>query len=406
MSATHALDLDERLAAIVAAAGLHTAVAYLNAENAAAVATAALILDLPARDWYARAQTLRARLTFGALDYFLEVAREDLDRDASRSYTLSVIVVRCSRELAAPAHADYFRASLRGRGWKEHGNALLMLGRFRHAHQAACRAVRIFDGHSALLVERTAALVIKAFTWHKLDHTAEAARLLRECNAVFLRLGEESRSLQVAIMEGAMLFDAGKTEDARSAFLGARVIAERLRDLRELARILNNLGQCELSLKNIDAAIQYTCAALELFEQQGMIGERQRAFWILARIQREHGRVREAVAELLQVRRELVARGMMIDAALAGLDLIELLAATDEHDLVKQEAETLVRVFTEAGMQRNARIALAYLVEQAKLQGESSTDEGRLLWQQDLQRVRIFMTGLRTAPESTFTAPH
>jgi tetratricopeptide (TPR) repeat protein len=380
-------------------------VTFLNQENAATAPVVGLLLERPIAEWRQIARECARQFTFGVLDHLLDVSHEDLDRNASRSLALSRLVVRYSRRIHVPDSASLLVPFLQGRAWKEYGNALYTMGYFPDAYRAASRAVKIFGRESALLVERTAALMLQGMTAHRLERTAEATSILRECSATFLRLGEERRSLQVAIMEAALLYDANEVAAARGAFLVARATAERLGEQRELARVLNNLGQCDVRLGDVDAATRHLRAALDLFEQEGMTAERQRVFWILARIQREHGRIQDAVAQFLQVRRELVSRGMMIDAALAGLDLVELLAATGEHDLVKQEAETLVRVFTAAGMQRNARIALAYLVEQAKLQDQSSTDERRLLWQQDLQRVRIFMTGLRTAPEATFTPP-
>jgi hypothetical protein len=273
------------------------------------------------------------------------------------------------------------------------------MGRFRAAWNATTRAIAILSTDGAFLVDRTAALVLRAMIGHHLGRTAEAVTLLRECGAAFQRFGEDRRALQVAILEAAIVYETGNIPAARSAFLAARATAERIGDQCELSRVRNNLGQCEARLGNYELALVHLRAAQHGFEQLGMTAERQRVFWIIARIRRDTGRLTEAVAQLLRVRRELFTRGMVVQSALAGLDLLELLAATGAREEVVCVAKELVEIFTTAGMPRDARIALAYLAEQAQIEGAATT------FQEDLRRVRTFFQHVQAAPDTAFVLP-
>jgi tetratricopeptide (TPR) repeat protein len=178
-------------------------------------------------------------------------------------------------------------------------------------------------------------------------------------------------------------------------------MAERLKDTRELARILNNLGDCEIRLGNLDAAIGYLRAALAAFERENMLGERQRVFWGMARLLRDHGRLNDAATELLRVRTNFQARGMIIDAALAGLDLVELLAATDPAS-VAAVCRDLVTVFRTVGREQNMRVALAYLAEQARLDARV---DAPVAFQTELRYVRGYFKELAVAPDAVFAPP-
>lgn len=384
--------------ALTAVEGVRCTVKFLNMENATGPDIGARLLEQPPEAWWSYARSIRSQLSFGALVYLLRVAHDELDRDVRRAYRLSVIVVRYARTVDVP-RGSHFAILLRGRAWKEHGSALHSMGRFRAAWNATTRAIALFSTEVSLLVDRTAALSLSARIGHQLGRTAEAVTLLRECNAAFQRLGEDRRALQVAIMEGIIIYHSGDVPAARSAFLVARAVAERLEDLRELSRVRNNLAQCEAKLGNFDQALVHLRAAQQGFDQLGMTAERQRALWIEARILRDTGRLVDAVTQLLQVRRELIARGMIVQAAYAGLDLLELLAATDERADLLRVATELVTVFTAAGMSRDARVALAYLADQARMEATATT------FQDDLRRVRTFFQKLETAPNATFILP-
>jgi tetratricopeptide (TPR) repeat protein len=386
------------LEAVAAVDAMRCTVRFINAENATGPDIAASLLQQPPETWLRYARSIREQFSFGALVYLLQVAHDELDRDAQRACRLSVIVARYARTVDVPK-GSHFATLIRGRAWKEYSSALHSMGRFGAAWNATARAIAIFSTDASLLVERTSALALRARIGYQMGRTAEAVTLLRECNAAFQRFGEDRRALQVAIMESIIIYHSGDVPAARSAFLVARAVAERLEDLRELSRIKNNLAQCEAKLGNFDQALVHLRAAQQGFDQLGMTAERQRALWIEARILRDTGRLADAVAQLLQVRRELIARGMIVQAAYTGLDLLELLAAIDERADLERVATELVAVFTAAGMSRDARVALAYLADQARMDATATT------LQDDLRRVRTFFRKLETTPNATFTLP-
>src|SRR5437016_8698958 len=66
----------------------------LNRENETGPMVARALLAQPHTEWIRLAREEREHLTYGALDYLLEVANHEADRDAHRAYLLTRIVLR------------------------------------------------------------------------------------------------------------------------------------------------------------------------------------------------------------------------------------------------------------------------------------------------------------------------
>src|SRR5262249_49537691 len=95
--------------------------------------------------------------TAGEFQAMLDEARREFDQNPGRALELTEEAVRRSSDLEGD---DVTRVSLRGRAWKEHGNALLMTGRLVEAAEAAKKAQEILSADPVLEVERAAATLL------------------------------------------------------------------------------------------------------------------------------------------------------------------------------------------------------------------------------------------------------
>ncbi len=359
---------------------------FWNAETSRGEEEAAAFLAL------SPAEQRRAQPGFGALQRILQKAHEELDSDPRHALDLTLFAVRRAMRLVTPDGCDHLRRMLVGRAWKEHANALLALSHLDHAELAARRALRhlaedVLEQHAVVLVQANIAADRRDF--------AEAMQLVQTCLNVFAEHGDARRSLQALSMEAIILIRSGRRERAAEVLHAAKIQAEELGDRRERARILNNLGHCEQQLGRTDAAMRSLRQALQEFDREGMSAERQRAVWGFARVLRDRGNLPEAAEALRVVRRELLGRGMVVEAALAGVDLLELLDAAEAAAEVTSVARELVAEFSNAGMQQELRIAFAYLADQQRASRRDSLET-------PLREVRAFFNELTENPGASF----
>ena len=116
-----------------------------------------------------------------------------------------------------------------------------------------------------------------------------------------------------------------------------------------------------------------------------------RVQWLTSRVNAGLGKRNEAVAGLEQVRRELTAREIPYDAALASLELAVLYLEEDRTPEVKAIAREMAPIFQAQGIAREALASLSIFSEAA--QREAAT----------LELVKQVMSDITAARRST---PH
>ena len=118
-----------------------------------------------------------------------------------------------------------------------------------------------------------------------------------------------------------------------------------------MARLAARMGVFELRYGSTEEASRLLAAAVELFGTAGGESEDSvRARWNLAEALAERGRVHEAISEYHKVRTELLARGALVDAAIAAVQILDLhLLAGRESELVSLTGRFL-HLFRDAGL--------------------------------------------------------
>ncbi|HET8773651.1 MAG TPA: tetratricopeptide repeat protein [Thermoanaerobaculia bacterium] len=281
-----------------------------------------------------------------------------------------------------------------GRTHIEHAWALFLVGHYRDAEEALRSAEAAFDDDPrATDWDRAHGSLVRAnllVETHRLDEaSAEAARAA----AAFSAFGDSRYFLIASLIEGGILF---MRRDYRSAAEVLDRIAEeaaRVGDRLHVARARQTAGNCYIDLGEYDRAAAYFLEALAVWDELGLETERVRTNWSIGVLKKATGDLEEAIERIDDARRTFEALGVVNDAAIARLDLAEVLLLAGRPDEVPGLLRNVVVSFTSEGIVHNAKIALAYLREAV----EAGAIEPRII-----RHVRDYLDELPTHPTSPF----
>jgi tetratricopeptide (TPR) repeat protein len=353
------------------------------------------VLALANDELSAALRELRGDALVGVLDYLLDAAHEELERDAGRPLAITQAVLGVLDSVEVPPGAETFARLLRARAWKEEANALHAAGELNDALAATQRGIGILGRNPAFAMERADLELVESYIRHKQGDADTALARVRACTSVYLSHGNLRRAVRSRTTEATLLYEQRLYPEAETVWRAAYDDAKRLDDIETHARIKNNLGHCAFQRGDYATAMSYFTTALIDFEELRMDAERPRALWGIARVHAKNGRVADAVAELDGVKADFLTRGMVLEAALVSLASVEVLVTIDRVSLFPSVYEELAATFERAGMTGNALRALAYVEDQARNQRVTTAD---------VTRVRTFMRNLKANPALTFAA--
>ena len=186
--------------------------------------------------------------------------------------------------------------------------------------------------------------------------------------------GETAGVVRSHLYEGVIHFENDRFESATAAFESALRLARRLGDVKTIARLSLNLGNCALERGDRTAAIRDLGRAVESFERAGMLADRKRAAWAMAQLLADDGFVDRAIQALEDVAEEMALSGLTIDAALARRDIVEVLVLAERHERAAEIAPGILDTFAKAGMFREATEMLRLLSGRAGLDRTAGGD--------------------------------
>jgi tetratricopeptide (TPR) repeat protein len=335
------------------------AIAFLNDEHRHGSDEAAQLLTRPIDEWP------RHGLRYGTLSALLDAAHAELDRDANRAISITAFVLQQAPHAHVPSECAIYGRTLRARAQKDHGSALLATGELSPALRAARHATTLFE-RDGLWCDAAAARLLEAIVTEHLGESRQALTILQGCVATFSRFDDAKRLLQARTMTAVILYRAEDYAEAERVFQEARIHAEQLGDELESARINNNLGHCAIQLDHARDAAGYFADALRYFEELGMAAERPRVFSGIAKLLANARDLDTAIWIRRTIRDEFLDRGLVVDAAEAGLSLLELLHAKGEREQVIAVSNELAAIFSRIGMPQNLARAMAYLSDAAR----------------------------------------
>lgn len=329
-------------------------------------------------------------VTAGAVRVLSMAARGEHEGRPRFSHALARQACAIAERLPADHPA---RAACAVQAHIQRANALRYLGKFKEADDALAEAERLIPGTPVADFDLAIIQYVRATVWFKSERVAEAMPLARAAARTFHQYGDSPREMAAVMAEGACLLFLGLPDRSIALFEYVISLARRVNDLPTLARAANNAALAYYSLRDFDRATAYYTESAALYEEAGMATEEARARWGLAGTLVARGELTAGIEALQTVRKELAARGLTNDAALATLEWAEARLAAGEPSGVAAACARVMMTFGSERMERNARIALAFLHE--ALRAGTATPEV-------VRHVRLYLEHLPSAPERVF----
>ena len=361
-------------------------------------AAEALVPDLVALPGPLLLRELRMRpalRTPGVLRLLLDAARDSMQRFPSRAHEITLIVARYAPRMELPEEFRYFARTVQAEALFDHAVALREIGRPDKAERTIRRARRIFEdlGDRPLAVAQTD--LIEAPLLYDRGLHDEALRMIRKAAHHFGMLRSYGQFVEARMIESWMLWSRGERAAAADVWAETADAAAQRGNFEIKAWIAAKLGVFELRDGSAGEASGLLRSALDLFQASGVTGETTPVRWQLAEAASGQGRLNEAISEMHIVRAELLARGKLIDAARAAIEVLDLHLLAGREEQAASLAATYVSVFRDAGMAINGMEALAYLRARA--------DAGSL-GRADVMLARTFFEDLPHRPNMRFRA--
>lgn len=363
-----------------------------NERDAAASVVERLLRDTPREEWSALAERADLR-TCGVLERLGNFVAETLGRDPRHALAVAELGVAIAEAIPEKSYPSPIIVQLRAHAWKDHGKALLYLGRHDEALAAFDRAEASIDGYGALAHDRAIVRYARAATLQEVNRHEESFALLAECKQVFRDHGDMKRLVLCGIAEGVLLHRLRKYREAREAYLLLLTSTRDAIDQESIACLHHAIGHSSVDLGDFDVAETHLTRAVALFRElgqplQGLKGELGRGRLLVRR-----GEIDRGIAHLRPVRREFLRNAMIEEAGLAGLEIVEALLGRDSASEAEALARQIAAEFTSAGLNTRAITAVGYLQEAIATRRVSAAMVGD---------VREYIVSLRTSPEREF----
>ncbi|HYO79723.1 MAG TPA: tetratricopeptide repeat protein [Thermoanaerobaculia bacterium] len=370
---------------------LRSLAAQLDEERTSARELLAPLLESLSRFEAANIASDPAFQTRGVVDVLNESARPLRNAQPLLALAAATAAVTIAANLTA---VEACGLRVLGAAHVERAWALFFVGRYRDAEEALRQADLAFDAdRHATDWDRAHVSLVRAnvcVETHRLDEASDEAL---SAAAAFDSFGDQKYYLAASLVEGGIRLMQ------RDYVGGAEVLdrlaekAARAGDRLHVARARQTAGNCYIELGEHATAAAYFHEALEIWDELGLDTERVRTNWSLGVLAKSRGNLDEAVARIDEARRAFERMGIVNDAALARLELAEVLLVADRPAEVAPLLRDLVVSFTSEGMMRNARLALAYLREAVEAGGIEAGV---------IRRVREYLEELPANPTSSF----
>ncbi|MGH7484505.1 MAG: tetratricopeptide repeat protein, partial [bacterium] len=170
------------------------------------------------------------------------------------------------------------------------------------------------------------------------------------------------RYAKARLTEAAMFFHQGCIAEALDAWKPLENEPAIAGDVAS-AMVLHNIGRCYRNLEEFDLAADYFKRAIERYERFGAAAEIIRTRWAIGQMETARGHFAEALPILREAWHLFETLGIEGDAALAALEVVEVLLILDQPEEVPAICRALLDLFTRNGMTSRSATALAYLRE-------------------------------------------
>ncbi|HVR39847.1 MAG TPA: tetratricopeptide repeat protein [Thermoanaerobaculia bacterium] len=329
----------------------------------------------------------------GALERLGKEVSNRLERNPREAMTLAALATGLADGLPANAYPPVVVAQIRAHAWKDRGQALCYLAKYDDALEALARAEALLDAFGTLAHDRAVVRFVRATTLQQMNRFDESREILGDCKDVFNDHGDSRLYLYCAIAEGMLLYRNGDYRAAHERWRPLLQIAHELHDTKTEARLHHNLGNSASHLGELDSANMHLSQALAMFTDLGWFAEAVRIERTTGRLYLNRGDRKRGMSRLTDARRKFLLHGMVEEAGLCGLEMVEALLGWDDADEAAAIASEIAQQFSDAGLNNRAVTAIEYLHEAIEARRASA---------KTANNVRSYVEALRVDPEREF----
>ena len=311
--------------------------------------------DTPREEW-PRLRERRDLHTSGVLERLGKEVEQRRSTDPREALAIAELATSIADAIPEAAYPAIIIAQLRAHAWKDRCQALSYLSRYDEALTALDHAEAQFDAFGTLAHDRAMVRFCRATLLQHMRRFDEAQAILDECSRVFQSYGDVQTYVKCTLAIGNLLVRRGDYRAARP-ILAPLVTEDSL--VGPHARMA--LGWCAVHLGAADEAIEQFDEAARGCRRLGRELETVRAIYGAGSAMLRLHRFHEAIAALRSTRGIFLARGLVEEAGLSGLGIVEAYLVLGQAEAARKLAASLVREFSDANLNRRAVAALAYL---------------------------------------------
>jgi tetratricopeptide (TPR) repeat protein len=303
------------------------------------------------------------RPTWSVVEALLELSYEARYRDPRQMLELAFAAEYASRNLDPRQYPPALIADWRVRALAELGNAYRLNEDFEAAEDAFARAGDLFDEGTgdALLLARL--LDLEASLRQSQRRLSEAIELLGSVTALYEQIGERHLAGRALVSMGINVHYTGQAGEAVRLLRQGISLLDANRDPQLIAISQQSLLHALVDAGDLQEARQLLLESglrrklaaepLNLLKLRGVEGK----------IHAGQGKLWRAEAIFREVRDGFLERRMEYDAALVGLELIEVRLRQGRRADVAELAREILETFEDLGVELEALRAMRYLDE-------------------------------------------
>jgi tetratricopeptide (TPR) repeat protein len=349
-------------------------------------------------EWLPRLEQNPEWRTAGVVRKLIDRAYAEVVKMPPDAVAMTTLATAIADGLDPDSHPSDTVARLRGSAWRAKGYALFYVGQFTAADSAVAESARSFDACMINEYELARLGIVKALVLRPFERYSEASDVALASADTFSRHGDMEKMVSAKLAEVPMLIARNRHREAELLLLELEHRVSGSVHVETHARVLGNLGQVYKKLGKVEAAIHYFDCASALLDDIGARTETLRIQWNVAVMLAEAGHVADACNRLTVLTREMEHLGMTNDAAIASLDVAELLLAQSRYHEVSEICRSTMQAFELAGLSYTTRAltALAYIREAANKKRPDRTL---------VRHVRQYIRELPQQPNLLFALP-
>jgi tetratricopeptide (TPR) repeat protein len=338
----------------------------------------------PIEEWPSLAESAALRNN-AALEQMSDEVRKRLERRPAEALSIANLAASIAESLSANSYPPSVMAQIRSTALRDRANALRYLGRLEEAYDSIETAESRLGEFPGATHDRAIIWLVKAMIQGQMDLFAEAEQMITAASVVFADINDLPRFFQAGLVYGNLLGRQKRYEEAQRVFNDLLTVANSIGDVETQARLYNNLGHCATYLDDYGRANVHFSESIARFTDLGLHAEVPRTNLGAALVLIGKGQVDSGIVRLEEARHAFIALGMMGEAGLCALRIIEVLI--DRGDTVRARTLTGVVIdeFEAAGLDTRAVQAVASL--QSSIDADGATGEA-------VRTVHEFVQGL------------